>query len=194
MWDFYEQPWTLLGIAVISLFVVWTYRSVCDNKRHWWQFLIPILIATAGFGIDHFVQTDSENIEGILNAGIKAIEVENFSQIDSYLSDDYRDSLHPSKERLLEHAQSQLNTNIIEKCKMNAKPLITFSQNHTKAKANMFFRIIMGKDSPITQEYSIPLFNLSVDVYFIKRNENWLIENIEIRNVNNIQARWSDVR
>ena len=193
MWNFSEQPWTLVGIAVIALFIVFTYRSVIPEKRHWWQFLIPLLIAAAGFGIDALTQTDNEQIEAVLNAGIKAIEVENFSQIEPYLTDDYRDSIHATKERLIEHAQNQLNTNLVKKCKKTGL-LIKLSQNNTKAKVNFFIQIVLSKDSEIVQTFNFPLVNVSADIDFVKQNDKWLIDNIEIRKINNIQARWSDVR
>lgn len=191
MFDIYEQPWTLLGIAVIVLFVVLTYRSVIPEKRKWWQWLIPLLITAAAFGIDTLVKTDNEKIEAVLNAGMKAVEVENFNAIDSYLSDNYSDSIHASKEQLIEHAQHRLDMNVVEKCQKTGQK-ITFSQN--KAKANLFMQIVLSKDSPITQTFSIPFFNLKVDVDFIKQNNDWLIDCIEIRSVNQQQARWSDIR
>ena len=50
MFDFFEQPYTLIGAAVIVLFVVFTIRSVVPEKRHWWQFLLPVFVAAAGVG------------------------------------------------------------------------------------------------------------------------------------------------
>lgn len=191
MFNFYEQPWTLVGLAVIVFFIILTYRSVAEGKRRWWQWLIPVIIVIAAFGLDALVQTDNEKIEAILDAGIKAIEVENFSQIDSYLSDDYRDSIHSTKEQLIEQAQRQLNTNVVEKCKKTGT-LITLSKN--KAKVNLFVQIVLSKDSPITQSLTIPLFNVKADIDLIKQNNKWLIDNIEIRSVNNMQARWTDIR
>jgi lipoprotein signal peptidase len=113
MFNFYEQPWTLLGIAVIVLFGILTYRSVVPEKKRAWQLLIPLLIALAGFGIDRLVTTDTEKINSIIDSGIKAVKAENFNAVDSYISDDYRDSFHRSKEQLISHVQSRRNkTNI----------------------------------------------------------------------------------
>ncbi len=193
MWDIYEQPWALVGLAVITLFVVFTIRSVIPEKRHWWQLLIPVLIAAAAFGLDHFVQTDKEKIEVILDAGMQAVENENFNDVYSFLSDDYSDSLHSSKQKLIDFTQRKLDTNIVEKCK-KTDSLITLSQNNTKAKVNLFMLITLGKDSPVAQVYSVPLFKLKVDVDFVKKNDNWLIDCIELKSVNKQNAKWTDVR
>jgi hypothetical protein len=192
MLHIYGQPWTLLGIAVIALFAVLTYRSVIPEKRHLWQWLIPLLIAAAAFGIDALVQTDEEKIQAILDAGIKSLEVKNFNQIEFYISDDYRDSLHSSKEQLFNHAKRALKSNMVQKGKKSARPLITFSQN--KAKVNLFMHLILSKDSPITEIYNVPFVQLKVDVIFIRQSDDWLINNIEIRSVNQQPVRWSDVR
>ncbi|MBN2588918.1 MAG: hypothetical protein JXA96_03575 [Sedimentisphaerales bacterium] len=191
MLDIYEQPWTLVGLAVIVLFVVFTIRSVFPEKRRLWQLLIPVLIVTAAFGIDALVQTDKEKIVAVLDAGMQAVEDENFNAIYPYLSDDYSDTMHSSKQQLIDHAQSRLDINVVKKCKKTGS-LITISQN--KAKVNLFMHIILSEDSPVNRDYQIPFFQLKVDIDFIKQNEDWLIEGIEIKSVNKQSAKWNDIR
>ncbi|UCE47264.1 MAG: hypothetical protein JSW47_16875, partial [Phycisphaerales bacterium] len=62
MFDFFEQPYTLIGGAVLVLFGVLTFRSVLPEKRRWWQWLLPMVLAGSAFGLDAMVQTDSEQI------------------------------------------------------------------------------------------------------------------------------------
>lgn len=193
MFDIYEQPWTLVGLAFITLFIILTIRSVIPEKRHWWQLLIPVLIAAAGFGLDHLVQTDKEKIETVIDAGIQAVEDENFNAVYSYLSDDYSDTMHSSKQQLIDFTQRKLDANVVEKCK-KTDSLVTLSQNNTKAKVNLFMLITLGKDSPVAQVYSVPFFQLKIDVDFIKKNDNWLIDSIELKSVNKQTAKWTDVR
>ncbi|MBN1973602.1 MAG: hypothetical protein JW787_08175 [Sedimentisphaerales bacterium] len=192
MFDFAQQPWTLLGIAVIVLFGIFTYRSVVPEKNRWRQFLIPLIIAAAAFGIDTLVQTDKEKIEAVLDAGIKAVEEENFSDIELYISDDYRDSFHASKQQLIDHAQRELDMNMVETSKRTDLLFDNISEN--KAKVNLFMQIILSKNSPISQAYPVPFFKLRVDINFIKQNNNWLINNIEINSVNQQSARWNQIR
>ncbi len=191
MFNFFEQPWTLLGAAVLVLFGILTYRSVIPENRRWWQLLIPVLIAAAAFGIDALVTTDKEQITAVLDKGIQAVEDENFNAVESFLSDDYRDSSHASKQQLIDHAQRQLNMNMVEKSK-RTNTLITLSGN--KANVVLFMRIVLSKSSSVSQIYNVPLVQLKAEVNFIKQNSKWLINNIELRSVNSVSAQWSDIR
>ena len=60
MWDFFEQPWTLLAAAVLVLFGVLTFRSVWSEKRKWWQWLLPLGVTALALGLDFGVATDLE--------------------------------------------------------------------------------------------------------------------------------------
>ena len=60
MFDFFEQPYTLIGAAVLVLFGVLTFRSIWDRKRHWWQWLLPLVVAGAAFVLDFLGVTDLE--------------------------------------------------------------------------------------------------------------------------------------
>ena len=191
MFNFFEQPWTMLGIAVIVLFGILTYRSVVPEKRHAWQWLIPMLIAAIAFGTDALVKTDSEKIGDIIDTGIKAVETEDFNTMKAYISDEYRDSFHSSKEQLLEHVQRELPGNIIEKSKKTSS-LITVSGN--KAQVYLFMRITLNKDSEFSQLYNASFFQIKLDIDFIKQNNQWLINNIEISSVNLQPVRWNDIR
>ena len=190
MFNFYEQPWTLVGIAIIVLFVIFTYRSVVPEKKRWWQLLIPLLIVAAAFGIDSLVQTDKERIDAVIDAGIKAVRDENFNAIESHISDDYRDSFHRSKRQLIEHVQRELPRNVVERSK-KTDSIIKVSDN--RAKVNLFMQIVLNQNSDYSQIYNGPL-NLKIDIDFIKQNNDWLINSIELRSVNMQSIRWNDIR
>lgn len=191
MFNFFEQPWTMLGIAVIVLFGILTYRSVVPEKRRFWQLLIPLLIAVAAFGTDALVKTDPEKIEHAVDTGIKAVEAEDFNTAESYISDDYRDSLHGSKEQLITHIQNELHTNVVEKAK---RTNLKIDVSGNKAKVYLFMYIKLNQKSEISRTYGIPFFQLKLDLNFIKQNDKWLINDIEIHSVNQQQVRWSQVR
>ena len=190
MFNFYEQPWTMVGFAIIALFIILTYRSVFPEKKRAWQLLIPLLIVLAGFGIDRAVTTDKEKINAIIVSGIKAVKAENFNAIDSYISDDYRDSFHKSKQQLIDHVQGKLHMNEVEKAK---KTNIVILVNGNTAKVNLFMKIVLNPNSEIKQEYNISVVPMKIDLTFIKQNNKWLINSIELRSVNLQPVRWSEV-
>ena len=103
MFDFFEQPYTLIGAAVLVLFAMLTFRSVLPEKRRWWQLLVPALVVAAAFGMDFAVRTDLEKINAVINTCIKAVEEEDLVAIEAVIADDYRDSHHNTKRDLMRH-------------------------------------------------------------------------------------------
>ncbi|MHC4215343.1 MAG: hypothetical protein ACYSWP_18430, partial [Planctomycetota bacterium] len=70
MLEIFEQPWTLLGAAVLVLFGILTFRSFCPEKRRWWQLLVPVFLIALAFGTDLLVQTDREKINAVIKTAI----------------------------------------------------------------------------------------------------------------------------
>ena len=192
MFDFFDQPWTLIGLAVLVLFGILTFRSVFPEKKHWWQFLIPICIAAAAFGIDYLVKTDMEKIVGLLNFGIKAVENENCDAIGTIIDENYQDSFHNNKEQLLSHCRQALSQHIVANDKIT-NSLITISGDN--ATATVFMTIKFEADSYVAKNYGIPFVLLEVDINFIKHNDdNWLINRIEVRRLDRQQTNWRQIR
>jgi len=193
MFDFFDQPWTLIGLAVLVLFGILTFRSVIPEKKRWWQFLIPVCIAAVAFGTDYIVKTDMEKIVGLLNFGIKAVEEENCDAIGTIIDDNYRDSFHNNKEHLMSHCRQELSQNIVEKSKKTNSPRPNISENN--ATATVFMTTTFNKDSYVVKNYGISSFQIEVDIYFLKKSDNtWLINRIEVRRLNRQQTNWGQIR
>ncbi|GAI46979.1 unnamed protein product, partial [marine sediment metagenome] len=77
MFDFFEQPWTLLITAILVLLVVLMLRRIFPGKKHWGQWLLPLFLAALAFGLDYLVQTDLEKINAVISTAVKAVEQEN---------------------------------------------------------------------------------------------------------------------
>ena len=86
MWNFFEQPWTLLGAAVIVLLGVLTFRIVWPEKRAWWQWLLPVGIAVLAVGLDWAVATDYEKIDRIGKIAMRAAEQEDCAALGRLLA------------------------------------------------------------------------------------------------------------
>ena len=108
MWDIFDQPWTLTGLAVLVFFGVLTYRSIFPEKKSRLQWLLPLLVIAAAFGTDYLVQTDLEKIDDVINTGMKAVTKKDYQAIEALISENYSDSYHNSKESLMADCRRQL--------------------------------------------------------------------------------------
>ncbi len=191
MFDFFEQPYTLIGAAVLVLFGILTFRSVMPEKRRWWQLLLPVFVAVAAFGLDTLVQTDLEKINSVISTVIKAVEGEDCNAIEATIAKDYRDSYHNTKRHLLTHCRQKLTPSLIEKNKKTAS-LVELSPPN--AIATLFMLTTFDKNSSISVNYKSSLF-LKIELHFQKQQDKtWLINRVEILELDRQPAKWNDIR
>ncbi|MCX5645535.1 MAG: hypothetical protein NTZ17_12805 [Phycisphaerae bacterium] len=187
MWNIFEQPWTMLGAAVLVLFGVLTFRSIWSEKRRPWQWLLPAGVAVLGVGLDLGVTTDLEKINQVIKMGLKAVETENCAAIARLVADDYQDSYHKDKESLLGQCRTRLVPPAIQKVrKIGAK--VEVSPPHAKATLTMWFTF--DKDSFWAQAYK-PTALITVELHFRKQpDRTWLLNRAEVREVDKTPITW----
>lgn len=188
MWDVFEQPWTLLGAAVIVFLIVQTIRSVWPEKNRWWQLLLPVLVAALGIGLDLAVATDHEKINAIVKAGIRAAEEEDCIALGRLIAGDYADSYHKSKEALLANCRSRLTSPCIEKIRKIASDL-----KITPPQAVATFSIILqfDKDSYWAKAYK-PSALVLMEFHLRKQSDgSWLVNRAEVREVDKMAVNWN---
>ena len=191
MWNFFEQPWTLVGLAIITLFILLLLRGLFSRKRFWLLLLVPLLIALIGFGLDHIVKTDNENIRAVLKAVIQAMEEENPESIEPFISDNYKDSLYSSKDRLMRFCRARL-------AEPTFKQAITTIINSEISSPNAFIvftvRAVFDEQSYVAQNYrSIVMAKLQLSLVK-QRDKNWLINRIELLEIDLQPANWSTIQ
>jgi hypothetical protein len=187
MFDLFEQPWTLVGAAVLVLFGMLTFRSVLPEKRRWWQLAVPAFIVAAAFGTDLLVQTDREKIYALLKKGMKAIEQEDPNALAAIISADYNDSYHNSKQELMAHTWRQMERSGVQKIKKNSA-LIQVSPPH--ASANIIVLVRFEQDSYIAQNYK-PWLLIKIRINFQKQpDKSWLINRAEVLEVDKQPVQW----
>lgn len=187
MWDFFEQPWTLLGAAVIVLFIVLTWRSVVPEKRRWWHWLLPISVAALGIGLDVLVATDLEKIRDVLRQSLQAVESEDCPAIARLLADDYQDSYHKTKEALMSRCRQRLTPPAVE----DVKRLSTATEI-SSPDATVTFTVLMrfDRDSYWARSYK-PTALVEVRFYLHKQpDKRWLISRIEVLEVDKMPITW----
>ena len=191
MFDIFEQPWALVGAAVLVLFGMLTFRSFCPEKRRWWQLLIPVLLAVAAFSADMLVQTDLEKINSVIKDAINAVQQENYRAIEAVIADDYSDSYHSTKQQLLDHCRRELSKPLVDKGKKTGQ-LIDISDSN--ATAIIFAVIIFDKNSFISQNYKSFLL-VKARLSLLKQpDKRWLISRIEILELDKQPTNWNRIR
>jgi len=191
MFDIFEQPWTLLGAAVIVLFVVFTVRSVFPEKQRWWQLLIPAVIAVCAFGLDFLVQTDLEGVNATIDKAMKAVEEEDQLAISQVLSDSYSDSYHNSKQSMLAHFRSELTRSSVSK---NTETGLLIKLSAPKATAVLFATLVFDKESFIARNYKSFLFVKARLDLKKQPDKKWLIERIEVLELDRQPVNWGSIR
>lgn len=191
MFDFFEQPWTLVGAAVLVLFGMLTFRSIFPEKRRWWQFVVPALLAIAAFGADLLVQTDLEKINAVIKAGMRAVQQDDCGAIEAIIADDYWDSYHKTKEHLMVDCRRELSEPLVRR---NKKTGLLIGISGPDATATLFTVTTFEKDSYISQNYK-SVFLIKARLYLQKRSDKrWLIKRVEVLELDRQPVNWSDIR
>jgi hypothetical protein len=190
MFDFFEQPYTLIGVAVLILFGILTFRSFCPEKRRWWQLLIPVFIVVAAFGADMLVQTDLEKIDSVIKTTIKAVQQEDYRAIGATIANDYSDSYHSTKQDIMTHCKRELSKPLVDKIK---KPSRLIDISDSNATATLFALIILDKNSYLSQYKSFLLVKARLSLRK-QPDKKWLISRIEILEIDRQPISWKSVR
>lgn len=191
MFNFFEQPWTLVGAAILVLLGVLTFRSVWPEKRHWWQWLLPVFVAIAALALDILVKTDLEKISAVIKIGMKAVEQEDCNAIEAIIADNYYDSYHDTKEHLIVDCRKYLSQNQVKK---NRKTGILIKLSPPNATVNLFGMTTLDENSLISQRYK-SFFLIKAEIRLQKQlNKNWLISRIEILEIDRQPVNWRQIR
>jgi hypothetical protein len=187
MWNIFEQPWTMLGAAVLVLFGVLTFRSIWSERQRPWQWFLPVGVALLGVGLDLAVTTDLEKINHVIKTGLKAVETEDSAALARLVADDYQDSYHQNKESLMRHCRIQLVPPAVQKVrKISLK--VELAPPNAKAALSMWFTF--DKDSFWAQAYK-PTALIAVELHFRKQpDRTWLLSRAEVREVDKMSVTW----
>jgi len=191
MSNIFEQPWTLLIVAIIVLLVMLMLRRILPEKRHWGQWLLPAFLAVAAFGFDLLVKTDLEKINAVINTVIKAVEQENSDAIEAIISANYRDSYHNTKRDLMRHCRSKLSEPLVEKNKKRP-PIIEISPPN--ATVTLTVIIHFDKQSSVYQDIQRLIQTKSKINLQKQQDGRWLINGVEILEINMQRVSWRDIR
>lgn len=190
MFNIFEQPWTLVSIGGFALFCLWLFRVFAPDKWRWWLLSIPVLIALLGFGVDWLVASDSEKIDSLIRTMTDSIQNEQPDEFEKLVSEDYKDSIHASKNSFMYYIHSRLAKPVVESA---YQAIITKELSGRTAEIVMTIRFVFDKESDMYQTFTrLILAKIKMDLAKDSLNR-WLIERIEVKEVNKQPSRWKDV-
>ncbi|UCG46140.1 MAG: hypothetical protein JSU94_11620 [Phycisphaerales bacterium] len=187
MLNVFEQPWTLVGAAVLVLFGLLTFRSFMPEKRRPWQWLLPLAVAALGFGLDALVQTDIERIDALIKTGADAVRRADFTAIASIIAEDYSDSVNAGKADLIRRVRGRLARPIVEKIRRTGR-LVELSS--PAAKVTLFAKVTFTDDSFVARDYKKWIL-VKLRLYLRKDPaRGWLINRVEILEIDKQPVNW----
>lgn len=187
MWNVFEQPWLLTAIAIGSFLLIGTLRSLFPKIKAWVR-IVPVLILLAAFGLDYGVQTDHEQVVTTLNKLLRAAEQQDAQAIGLLVSTDYQDSYHSSKQRLMSHLKSRFSGPIFEKIKKLSLDVAPFQGNIASAALNS--TVVFDSNSTVAQLVGKSLIARVEFQLTEQANGQWLLSNMELREVNRQPVNW----
>ena len=190
MFNIFEQPWSLLIASVLVLFVVLILRRIFPEKRCWWQLVLPAFFAVLAFGLDLLVQTDLEEIKGVISTLVKGVEEENCGAIEAIISPKYSDSFHNTKERLMRHCRARLSEPLVKK---TYKTILEIDVSPPTATLTLTIRVMFDRQSYIYEFKRLMLVKVKLDLQ--KEQDNyWLIKRAEILEIDGQSHDWRHIQ
>jgi len=199
MFNCFEHPWGLIAVAIVTLLILLMFRSISPEKRRQWQWLLPVFLVLAAFGLDFLVETDLEKINAVIDKGVKAVEDENPDAIEMIIADNYTDSIHGSKSVLMTYCREVLSEPLIEK---NIKRTVSMDIQPPKATTIFTVRILFDKQSYVYQSFKQQILT-EVQADLQKQPDNlrlgtpyggWLINRVELLKIDLQPADWQSIK
>jgi len=194
MWDIFEQPFTLLFAAILTLFISVVNWMISPLKQSLYLKAgigAAIFLAIAAFAFDALVDTDREKINAVIERAVNAVENENCTAIGEIIAKNYRDSYHKTKKSLIYDCVKLLSEPLVEKTVTT-----TLSLETAPPQATTIFtvRIVFDKRSFAYQNFNRQMFaKVKVDLQK-QSNKEWLISRVEIFEINRQPASWKTIK
>lgn len=176
----------ILASALALLLIYLTVHGILLNKRYWWQWMIPLILATAAFSLDFYIETDREQINSLLEHGLRATEDSDIKVIKSILADDYSDSFHRTKDHFIRSCMSFLSR---ESVKKNYMTVLNSQIKESEANYTVIVRTIFTKDSFFARSYKNFVVT-KTHIELIENHNRWQIKRIELLSIDHRSANW----
>jgi hypothetical protein len=191
MWNIFEQPWTGLVIAVITLNVIAVVRWFVPLERKW-LFIPPVAIALLGLALCYLVETDKEKVQHVIAQGIKAIREQKADDLEKLFSPQYSDGAHATKKDFVRSWRLWLGEVKLENAGVSNA---VYDMGKAKATVTFNWSIRFGKQTG-TFDYmtGVILYGQARVVLAETTGRKWLIQSTELLEIMDQSTSWQKVR
>jgi hypothetical protein len=185
MWNPFEQPYAGLISAALLLPILFLWR------RSWrLAVLAAALAAAAAFALDFLAATDREKVKSVIAGAADAFESESLADLESLISDDYGDSLHPTKGALLRRCGFYLSEPLVERGVVRMREM---TLRDSAAAVVFTARIVFEQDSLAAEGFKRIVF-LKMGAGLRRcADGRWRISTIELLELDRQPVRWDDL-
>jgi hypothetical protein len=181
----------LLPAAAAGLSIWLIIGIIRLKERSAYIWLLPIILSTAGFGLDWLVKTDMEKIKSTINASQRAFQQEDIKLLGSIISDKYQDSFHADKQALLRHFSFYFSEPI---CDSVTRTFMQTDKKNAEAVVTIAVFIAFNENSFVVRDYSVANAKVALKITLKKETDRqWRIYQTEIIEVNNQPFNWNAV-
>jgi len=194
MWNFFEQPFTLLFASILTLLVSVVNWMISPLKQS--QYLkagigAAIFLAISAFAFDALVDTDKEKINAVIEKAVDAVENEDCKTINELIAQNYRDSYQRTKKSLMHDCIVRLSEPLVEK---NVTTILSLEIAPPQATTIFTVRMLFDKESFVYQNFNRQMF-VKVKANLRKQpNKEWLIGRVEFFEINRQPASWKTIK
>lgn len=187
MWNIFENAWLLLTLAGIALVITSIVRQ---EKPEWGlkPLLIPLMLGALAFGLDYWVTTDYEAINGIVPACRKAAVAADTNGIMKHISPNYSDSRHRNRQSLRSAIERIIPRASIKKVRFQSH-VITIEGN--AAQSEFLAAVHLNPDSGYAAAGSLVFVEMRFE--YEKITTTWYISSMEVTEVNYQPMNWGDI-
>ena len=190
LYAIFDNPFGILFLAGAVFIGLVVFRMFSAEGGRW-LFVIPVLIAAAGVGIEYFVKTDKELIAEALKQAAAAVETQDIAKFAEVIAESYSDSFHSDKEQLISDARRRFSSPLIEKSVAQMTEL-EISEASDTAQTRVYVRVKLNKESEIGQWK--PSLEAVVKVELVKSGQRWLIDGAELLEIDRQTMSWGKLR
>jgi len=182
-----ETPWLLLIIGIVIMAIGSIVRNSVSPKKGLQLIVAGLLLAAAAFGVEYSFQTDNEQVHGLIYTCRTAVITNKPGMIGPCISNQYRDSIHPSKSDFTANADRIIRMAGVNKIRFQS---ITLQFTGNSARAGLNMAVFMDPNKSAFAAGG--LFFVEMTIEFQKENNiGWVITSSEVVSVNNERAGWN---